>query len=100
MQTVIEVLILKRDFCAEMCRVERWSERTLRHKIGQLLFERTDVAKRSDKVIKQDLTLLRDEDRMTPEPVFQDPYSAITKRMHLVISLLNSGYLLWLFLQR
>jgi hypothetical protein len=25
---------LKRDFYAEMCRVERWSVRTLRHKVG------------------------------------------------------------------
>src|SRR3974390_100028 len=32
---------LKRDFYAEMCRVERWSVRMLRQKIGGLLFERT-----------------------------------------------------------
>ena len=28
---------LKRDFYAEMCRVERWSTRTLRRKIGPVL---------------------------------------------------------------
>jgi predicted nuclease of restriction endonuclease-like (RecB) superfamily len=38
---------LKREFYAEMCRVERWSVRTLRHKIGHLLFERTAVSKAS-----------------------------------------------------
>ena len=32
---------LKRDFYAEMCRLERWSVRTLRAKIGGMLFERT-----------------------------------------------------------
>ena len=65
---------LKRDFYAEMCRIERWSVRTLRHKIGHLLFERTAVAKKPEKLIEQDLAALRDEDRMTPDLVFRDPY--------------------------
>jgi hypothetical protein len=30
---------LKRDFYAEMCRVERWSTRTLQQKIGSMLYE-------------------------------------------------------------
>lgn len=65
---------LKRDFYAEMCRLERWSVRTLRHKIGHLLFERTAIAKKPDESIEQDITTLRDEDRMTPDLVFRDPY--------------------------
>ncbi len=65
---------LKRDFYAEMCRIERWSTRTLRHKIGHLLFERTAVAKKPDALIKQDIAALRDEDRLTPDMVFRDPY--------------------------
>lgn len=36
---------LKREFYAEICRVERWSTRTLQHKIGHLLFERTAEAR-------------------------------------------------------
>jgi len=32
---------LARDFYAEMCRVERWDVRTLRTKIGGMLFQRT-----------------------------------------------------------
>jgi hypothetical protein len=32
---------LAREFYAEMCQVERWSVRTLRQKIGGILFERT-----------------------------------------------------------
>ena len=36
---------LARDFYAEMCRVERWSVRTLRQKIGGMLFERTKTAR-------------------------------------------------------
>ncbi|WP_165252067.1 PDDEXK nuclease domain-containing protein [Paludisphaera soli] len=65
---------LKRDFYAEMCRIERWSTRTLRHKIGHLLFERTALSKKPDELIAQDLAALRDEDRMTPDLVFRDPY--------------------------
>ena len=65
---------LKREFYAEMCRVERWSVRTLRHKIGHLLYERTAVAKKPEEQIEQDLAALRDEDRMSPELVFRDPY--------------------------
>lgn len=65
---------LKRDFYAEMCRVERWSVRTLRHKIDHLLFERTAVAKKPEKLIEQDLAALRDQDRLTPDLVFRDPY--------------------------
>lgn len=34
---------LKRDFYAEMCRIERWSTRTLYKKIGSMLFERTET---------------------------------------------------------
>jgi hypothetical protein len=36
---------LQRDFYAEMCRMERWSVRTLRAKIGGMLFERTALSK-------------------------------------------------------
>ena len=65
---------LKRDFYAEMCRVERWSVRTLRHKIGHFLYERTAVSKKPDDLIEQDIMTLREEDRLTPDMVFRDPY--------------------------
>lgn len=65
---------LKREFYAEMCRIERWSVRTLRQKIDRLLFERTAVSKKPDELITQDLDALREEDRLTPDLVFRDPY--------------------------
>lgn len=65
---------LKREFYAEMCRVERWSTRILKHKIGHLLYERTAIAKKPDELIEQDITALRHEDRLTPDMVFRDPY--------------------------
>lgn len=65
---------LKRDFYAEMCRMERWSVRTLRKKIGSMLFERTAISKKPDKLIRQELKALREEDQLTPDLVFRDPY--------------------------
>lgn len=65
---------LKRDFYAEMCRIERWSVRTLRQKIGSMLFERTALSKKPDKLIRQELNALRAEDKLTPDLVFRDPY--------------------------
>ena len=65
---------LKRDFYAEMCRVERWSVRTLRERIGGQLFERTAIAKKPDQQIREELNRLRDEGRLTPDLVFRDPY--------------------------
>ena len=65
---------LKRDFYAEMCRLERWSVRTLRDKIRGLMYERTAISKKPEKVIRAELDALRDEDRMTPDLVFRDPY--------------------------
>lgn len=36
---------LKRDFYAEICRIENWNTRTLRDKIDSMLFERTALSK-------------------------------------------------------
>ena len=65
---------LKRDFYAEMCRMERWNTRTLAKKIGSMLFERTAISKKPDKLIRQELAALREEDQLTPDLVFRDPY--------------------------
>jgi hypothetical protein len=43
---------LKRDFYAEMCRTEGWSVRTLEKKIGGMLFERTVLSKKPEKLIR------------------------------------------------
>ena len=56
-----------------MCRAERWSVRTLRQKIGGMLFERTALSKNSSEVVRQELATLRDG-QMTPDMVFRDPY--------------------------
>ena len=65
---------LKRDFYAEMCRIERWSVRTLRQKISGMLFERTALSRKPVELAKQELIKLREEDKLTPDLVFRDPY--------------------------
>jgi hypothetical protein len=66
---------LKRDFYAEMCRVERWSVRTLRQKIGGMLFERTALSKKPEKLAEEELAKLRATDQLSPDLVFRDPYN-------------------------
>lgn len=41
---------LKRDFYVEMCRVERWNSRTLGKKIQSMLFERTALSRKPEKL--------------------------------------------------
>ncbi|MSQ50590.1 MAG: DUF1016 family protein [Betaproteobacteria bacterium] len=65
---------LKRDFYAEMCRIENWSTRTLEKKIGGMLFERTALSKKPAKLAEMELKQLRDQDKLTSDLVFRDPY--------------------------
>jgi predicted nuclease of restriction endonuclease-like (RecB) superfamily len=65
---------LKRDFYAEMSRIEKWNVRTLRAKIGGMLFERTGLSRNPEEVAKMELAKLREEDKLTPDLVFRDPY--------------------------
>ena len=64
---------LVRDFYAEMCRIERWDVRTLRQRIGGMLFQRTALSKRPTSVITAEISKLRDG-QMSPDTVFRDPY--------------------------
>lgn len=80
----IEIIALKeplqRDFYAEMCRVEQWSVRTLRNKIRGMLYERTAISRKPKELARQELEALREEDRMTPDLVFRDPYLLDVRR--------------------
>jgi len=65
---------IKRDFYAEMCRIEQWNVRTLSKKIDSMLFERTALSKKPDELIQMELNALRKEDQLSPDLVFKDPY--------------------------
>jgi predicted nuclease of restriction endonuclease-like (RecB) superfamily len=68
---------LQREFYAQMCRIERWSTRTLQDKIQGMLYERTAISRKPDHLARKELAVLRDEDRVSPDFVFRDPYSWI-----------------------
>jgi len=65
---------LKRDFYIEMCSLEKWSVRTFRDRINSMLYERTAISKKPEETIKHDLELLKNEQHLTPDLVFRDPY--------------------------
>lgn len=61
---------LQREFYTEMCRVEGWSVKTLREKIDGMLYERTAISKKPEKLIQQEIKALREEDKLSPDLVF------------------------------
>jgi predicted nuclease of restriction endonuclease-like (RecB) superfamily len=65
---------LKRDFYAAMCGQERWSVRTLRERMGTMLFERTALSRKPDELLATELAALRTTGALTPNLVLKDPY--------------------------
>lgn len=65
---------MQREFYAEMCRIERWSTRTLEKKIGGMLYERTAISKKPEAVAKMEIAKLRQQDQISADLVFRDPY--------------------------
>jgi len=65
---------LKRDFYIELCRLEHWSTRQLRERINSQLYERTAISKKPEETIRQEITTLKDEGRVSVDLTFRDPY--------------------------
>ena len=65
---------LQRDFYAELCRVEGWSVSRLRQKIDSMLFERTALSHKPEKLARKELNALRADGQWLPDIVFRDPY--------------------------
>lgn len=65
---------LQREFYAEMCRIERWSTRTLEKKIGGMLYERTAISKKPEAVVEMEIAKMRAGDQLNTDLVFRDPY--------------------------
>ena len=65
---------LKRDFYAQMCSIEKWDVRTLRNKINSMLFERTAISRKPEELMKLELKQLKEENKLSPDLVFRDPY--------------------------
>jgi len=65
---------LKREFYIEMCKLEKWSSRQLQERIQSMLYERTAISKKPDATIKQELELLKNEQKLSSDLIFRDPY--------------------------
>lgn len=65
---------LKRDFYIEICKLEKWSVRIFRERIQSMLYERTAISKKPELTIANDLELLKNEQKISPDLVFRDPY--------------------------
>lgn len=65
---------LKRQFYITMCLNENWSVRTLRERISSALFERTEISRKPEETILNELKLLNKENKMTTDLFFRDPY--------------------------
>ena len=65
---------LKREFYITMCNNEHWSVRTLTDRINSMLYERTAISKKPELTIVNDLKQLSEENKMTTDLFFRDPY--------------------------
>jgi predicted nuclease of restriction endonuclease-like (RecB) superfamily len=65
---------LQREFYLELCKIEGWNVKTLRQKIDGMLYERTAISKKPDQLIKKELKELREDNKVTPDLIFRDPY--------------------------
>ena len=65
---------LQREFYLELCKIEGWNVKTLRQKIDGMLYERTAISKKPKRLIKKELKDLREDNKITPDLIFRDPY--------------------------
>lgn len=65
---------IKREFYIEICKLEKWSSRQLQERIKSMLFERTAISKKPELTIQNDLDLLKNEQKISADMVFRDPY--------------------------
>ncbi len=65
---------IKREFFTQLCMLERWNVRDLRGKANTMLFERTAIASKPEKTIKEALQTLAYDKTFTPELIFKNSY--------------------------
>ena len=65
---------IKREFYMLIAKNENWSIRTLRDKISSMLYERTALSKLPDETIKNDLSALRNNQKLSTNFFLKDPY--------------------------
>ncbi|MGA2296339.1 MAG: PDDEXK nuclease domain-containing protein [FCB group bacterium] len=65
---------LQQQFYTEMCRIERWSVRTLRERINSMLYERTALSKKPKELIEIEIKKIRESEKVSPDIILKDPY--------------------------
>lgn len=65
---------LKREFYIEISKLEKWSSRQLKERIQSMLYERTAISRKPEQTILNDLTELKNEQKLSADLVFRDPY--------------------------
>jgi predicted nuclease of restriction endonuclease-like (RecB) superfamily len=65
---------LARTYYTELCKIEHWSVRELRDRINSMLYERTILSKKPEKLITQELKQLQKQKTFTENIVFRDEY--------------------------
>ena len=65
---------LKIEFYIGICHLEKWSVRQLQERIKSMLYERTIISKKNSLIIESDLKQLYNENAMSSNLVFRDPY--------------------------
>lgn len=65
---------LKRSFYIEMCKLEKWSVRMFRERVNSMMYERTAISKKPEETINQEIELLKNEQTISSDLVFKDPY--------------------------
>ena len=65
---------VKRDFYAELCGLEGWSVRQLQERMQSMLFERSAISRQPEETIRQDLQVLRQEQKPSPGLLLKVPY--------------------------
>jgi predicted nuclease of restriction endonuclease-like (RecB) superfamily len=65
---------LARSYYTELCKIEHWNVRELRGRINSMLYERTALSKKPEKLIKQEIQQLKSQKKFTENIVFRDAY--------------------------
>lgn len=65
---------IKRQFYIELSKNENWSVRKLNERIDSMLFERTAISQKPDKLIEEELSKIDKEGLSSQDLVFRDPY--------------------------
>ena len=65
---------LKREFYIVTAQNNRWSVREIRRQKERLFYERTSLSKEPDLIIKKELKEARENQSVSPNMIFKDPY--------------------------